>query len=159
MRSHCVHLIHPLATWSSGTPKRLGVGLIHIWAVEGTTLNPGKGTPGARAEERALLISRILSETTLTDLREKLGGGISPVMWDMGKRSVSLVPWLKVLRTRLAAFLSPASRGRPVHSSFETSLQVGGFRHNCLLFLLLFGQTCPHVWSREKRRLHTGFGA
>lgn len=75
MQSHCVHLIHPLVIWSSGAPERLGVGLIHMRAVEGTTLNLVKSTPGARAEERALLISRILSETTLTDLREKLGGG------------------------------------------------------------------------------------
>lgn len=58
--------------WEQWDTRKLAVGLIHIiQPVEGPTLNPVKGTPGARAEARGLLLSRILSETTLTDPREK----------------------------------------------------------------------------------------
>lgn len=68
-----VPLIHPLAIGDSGTPGRVRVGFIHIWGVEGTTFNPGEGTPGSRAEERVLLISRIFSETHIDGSLGKTG--------------------------------------------------------------------------------------
>lgn len=121
-----VHLIHPLAIGDSGTPGRLRVGFIHIWGVEGTTFNPGEGTPGSRAEERVLLKSRIFSETTLIDHREKLGS--SPL--DVGHK-IMFIPSVTLLWSwapRVAALLPPASRGRPGHSSFVKSRMVRGLR-------------------------------
>lgn len=68
-----VHLKHPLATWNSATPGRLRVGFIHVWGVGGATFNPGEGTPGSRAEERVLLISRIFFRDHIDRSQGKTG--------------------------------------------------------------------------------------
>lgn len=83
MQLFCVHLSHPLVIWSSGRPERLGVGLIQIQAVEGTILNPVKGTPGAELKKEPCLCLGFSQDHT-DRTQGKTEGGISSEMWDMG---------------------------------------------------------------------------